>query len=105
MYKILWQQKPWSATDVTLYTAPTGKSAVISSLTFTNTTQTTDWVKIYVLESWGTIADNRAIVKDYVIQWRNTIALTLWITLWPAESISVYSDQGKVTFMAFWNEI
>lgn len=68
-----------TTSSATLYTAPTGttptgatQSALLKSIILCNTDTTSKTVTIYLVETGGSVADNRAILKDLTIAAKTT---------------------------------
>lgn len=92
-YKILGQATPNNSTDTTVYTVPTGKQAILSSIVFTagdgQSTQGT--LRIYAMKSG--VSANAGANKIYnvsgTVAARSNYQFTDKITLTAGESIAV----------------
>lgn len=100
-----------AATNATLYTAPVptntpmGSSfgtALLKSIILTNTDTVGRTATIYLVESGGTAADNRAIYKDVALAAKTTTVLTFpddCCTLDNGETVQGLADAAaKVTY-------
>lgn len=63
-----------TATSAILYTAPSGlisgaasQKAVVTGIIFSNTDTVSRTITLYFIESGGSVADNRAVMKDVTI--------------------------------------
>lgn len=99
----------FAATNATLYTAPSGTSptgntqgAILKSLILCNTDTSQRTATIYLVESGGSAADNRAIYKDVTIAAKTTVVLTFpddTCTLDSGETVQGLADAAsKVTY-------
>jgi len=83
----------FAATNATLYTAPSGTSptgntqgAILKSIVLCNTDSSSRTVTIYVVESGGTAAANRAILSAASIAANTTVTLTFPDDTFPLDS-------------------
>lgn len=89
----------------TLYTVPTGKSSVVSTLTASNNTTSTQKYRIAVQPS----ADAALSLKHYILfdgtlPANSTTSLTLGITLAAGDKLIVSADSANLSFSAFGSE-
>lgn len=100
-YKILGQGTGTAGTLV----ATGGGSKVVSTIVVANTTDTSCTFYIYACKN-GAVASPtaNAIVPGTVITGKNTIALTLGITIEYTDAVA-FSSNGFLTFTAFGAEI
>lgn len=95
-----------TAASVTLYTAPNGsiagaasQKAVLTEIWLCNTDTSARTVTLYVVESGGSAADNRAILKDVPIAAKTTYRQECWCVLESNETIRGLADTTlKVTY-------
>jgi hypothetical protein len=100
-YKILGQAAPANNTNVTLYTVPTGKQAILSSITFVSG-DSANSVRIFAVKS-GETANNSTNVIYYIGTAATTSSyqFTDKITLAAGESIVIkHSTGGEWAAMA-----
>lgn len=95
-----------AASNATLFTAPSLLSAVAGEVTrfvhiiLNNTDTATRTVTLYVVESGGTAADNRAILKDATWAAKTMIAVAFNIPLAAGDTIQGFSDAAsKMTYV------
>lgn len=103
-YKVLGQLKPTAATLSSLYTVPTDKQAVCSTLCICNQGPAT-YIRVAVRPAGATIDDKHYIVKDRTIDPGETLFLTLGLTLAATDVVSVYAYYATVSFNLFGQEI
>jgi hypothetical protein len=107
-----WSGTPNNSTTVTnyagaavdLYTVPTGKEAVISTIAISNPTTSATRYRVAVVPSGETLAVKNWIAFDIPISANTTTTLTLGITLAAGDKIKVSNDTGNVSFTAFGSE-
>lgn len=98
-----------SGSNATLYTAPSAttplgstQKAKLYSITLCNTDTATRTCVIYLVESGGTAADNRAILRDYSLAAKQTSIIEFGlkgITLESGETVQGLADvASKVTY-------
>ena len=87
-----------------LYTVPSTKSTVVSTLTVTNASSSNTQFRVAVVPSGQTLAAKHFIVFDTPIASYATTTLTLGLTLADGDKIYVASDLGTTQFSAFGNE-
>ena len=105
-YKVLGQSAPSDTNKADLYTVGSGKSAVISTLTITNTTGEDADYSVFVRVA-GAAASAANAISYGIVQEANTMtALTLGITLAATDVLTVKSGTASaLTFQAFGSEI
>jgi hypothetical protein len=87
-----------------LYTTPAGSSAVVSTLTVSNLSQSATTYRYAVIPSGETIAKKHWIVFDAPIGANSTDTFTIGKTLAAGDKIIVTADTNNVAFTAFGNE-
>ena len=102
--KVLGQINPSATTATTLYTVPSAKSAVVSSLTICNQTATAATFRIAVRPAGATLAAVHYIAYDVTVGASDTTALTLGITLATTDVITVYASTATLSFHAYGDE-
>jgi hypothetical protein len=107
-YRILGQRNPAANTLSTLYTVPTGNSAIISSITIANLNES-DGVgnsfSIAVNVSGVAVSNTNYIAYRVNCPARDSITLTLGITMNAGSNISVNANSSLMSFSAFGTEI
>jgi hypothetical protein len=107
-YKILGQRNPSANVLTTLYTVPSGNSAIISSITVANLDEDpTDGgaFRISVNTSSAAVSNASYIAYGVNVPGRDTITLTLGITLNAGSIVSVNANSSLLAFSAFGTEI
>lgn len=103
-YKILGQVAPAANTLTDLYTVPVGTSAVCSTLAVCSRANTSSF-RVAIRPGGASIADSHYIVYDNWVDSRDSVFLTIGITLSAGDVVSVYGDQATNTFSLFGSEI
>jgi hypothetical protein len=88
----------------TLYTTPAGSSAVASTLSVSNLSQSATTYRYAVVPSGQTIAKKHWIAFDIPIAANSTTAYTIGQTLAAGDKIVVVADTDNVAFTLFGNE-
>jgi hypothetical protein len=107
-YKILGQMNPAANVLTTLYTVPSGNSAIISSITIANLDEDpTDGgaFRISVNTASAAVSNANYIAYGINVPGRDAITLTLGITLNAGSIVSVNANSSLLAFAAFGTEI
>ena len=102
--KVLEQVNPSATTATTLYTVPSAKSAVISTLVIANLTATAATYRVAVRPAGATLANLHYVAYDITVGASDSTALTLGITLATTDVVTVYASTANLTFTAFGDE-
>jgi glucose-6-phosphate dehydrogenase assembly protein OpcA len=102
--KVLGQVNPSATTATTLYTVPSAKSAVVSSLTICNQAATAATFRIAVRPGGATLAAVHYVAYDVTVGASDTTALTLGITLATTDVVTVYASTATLSFHAYGDE-
>lgn len=102
--KVLGQVNPSATTATTLYTVPSAKSAVVSSLTICNQTAIAATFRVAVRPAGDTLAAVHYVAYDVTVGASDTTALTLGITLATTDVITVYASTATLSFHAYGDE-
>jgi len=102
--KVLGQVNPTATTATTLYTVPSAKSAVISSLTVCNQASTAATFRVAVRPAGATLAAVHYVAYDVAVGAADTTALTLGITLTTTDVVTVYASTANISFHAYGDE-
>lgn len=104
--KVLGQSAPTANTDTVLYTVPSGKEAVISTLFVCNRDVSADMTfRIAVSPAGAAIANPHYLYYDAVLAAGATVTITTGITLGATDVVRVRSSIGNATFNAFGVEV
>lgn len=104
-YKILGQSAPAATTETALYTVPASTETIISSIVACNRGTAAATYRIYVAANGAAAANNQYLVYDATLLAKETVALTLGITLDAADVLRVYASTADCSFNAFGSEI
>ena len=102
--KVLGQSNPAATTATTLYTVPSAKSAVISSLTVCNQASTSATFRIAVRPAGASLAAVHYVAYDVAVGAADTTVLTLGITLATTDVVTVYASTANISFHAYGDE-
>ena len=102
--KVLGQVNPSATTATTLYTVPSAKSAVISTLVIANLTTSSATFRIAVRPAGATLANLHYVAYDITVGASDSTALTLGITLATTDVVTVYASTANLAFNAFGDE-
>lgn len=104
-YKILGQVNPTTTSLTDLYTVPAGKEAFCSTLSICNQGATTSAVRIAVRENGAVIDPKQYIVYDTQIVPADSLFLTIGVSLFAGDIISVQATTSSLSFNLFGTEI
>lgn len=104
-YKILGQSAPAATTEVDLYTVPAATDAVVSTVTVCNRGTASGTFRIYVSPAGAATADANYIFYDATLAAKQTLTVTLGITLDATDELRVYASSADFSFNAFGSEI
>ena len=102
--KVLGQVNPSATTTTTLYTVPSGKSTVISTIVIANLAASAASYRIAIRPAGATLASTHYIAYDVALSASDSTALTLGITLAATDVVTVYASSANVNFSAFGDE-
>jgi hypothetical protein len=98
------QSNPAAGTPADLYTVPSAKQAVISTLTVCNYGTAVAEYDLRVRPAGATAADVHFLAAGVAIPANETAFITAGIALGTADVVTVEADTASVTFMAFVSE-
>lgn len=109
-YKILGQSAPTSTSNADLYAVTAGRTAIVSTISVTNTTTSPATYRIFIRKATaGTpaaAAASNALVYDATVNANDFIAVTVGVTLAASDTISVQSGTANaLTFQVFGSEV
>lgn len=107
-YRILGQKNPTGNIQTTLYTVPSSTSAIISSLVIANLNEsdgTGNSFSIAVNVGGVAVSNSNYIAYRVNCPVKDTITLTLGITMNAGSNISINANSSLLTFSAFGTEI
>ena len=107
-YKILGQSSPSANVLTTLYTVPAGNSAIISTITIANLDEGSangGAFRIAANSTGSATANANYLAYGVNVPGRDTVTLTLGITLAAGSQISVNANSSLLAFSAFGTEV
>jgi glucose-6-phosphate dehydrogenase assembly protein OpcA len=102
--KVLGQSNPSATTLTTLYTVPSAKEAVVSTISVANLTSTAATFRIAVRPAGASIANQHYIGYDITVGASDSTLITVGLTLAATDVISVYASTANLAFAAFGDE-
>jgi glucose-6-phosphate dehydrogenase assembly protein OpcA len=102
--KVLGQSNPSATTATTLYTVPSGKEAVVSSISVANLTSSSATFRIAVRPAGESLANKHYIGYDITVGASDSTIITAGLTLAATDVITVYASTANVAFQAFGDE-
>jgi glucose-6-phosphate dehydrogenase assembly protein OpcA len=102
--KVLGQVNPSATTLTTLYTVPSAKEAVVSSISVANLTSTAATFRLAVRPAGASIENKHYIGYDITVGASDSTIITVGLTLATTDVLSVYASTANVAFQAFGDE-
>jgi hypothetical protein len=102
--KVLGQVNPSATTATTLYTVPSAKTAVISTIVVANLSTSAATYRIAIRVAGSALSNEEYIAYDVALSANDSTALTLGITLAATDVVTVYASSANVAFNAFGDE-
>jgi hypothetical protein len=102
--KVLGQSNPSATTLTTLYTVPSAKEAVVSSISVANLTAGAATFRIAIRPAGASITNAHYLGYDITVGASDTTIITVGITLATTDVISVYASTANLVFQAFGDE-
>ena len=102
--KVLGQVNPYATTLTTLYTVPSAKEAVVSSISVANLTSTAATFRLAVRPAGAAIDPKHYIGYDITVGASDSTIITVGLTLATTDVLSVYASTANVAFQAFGDE-
>ena len=104
--KILGQSAPSATTNTVLYTVPTAKQTVISTVAVCNRSTGPDTFRIIVQSAadQASVSSKQYVAYDTVVAKNDTTFITVGMTLAAGDRVQVYSGSANLSFTAFGSE-
>ena len=102
--KVLGQVNPSATTLTTLYTVPSAKESVVSSISVANLTATAATFRLAVRPAGASISNEHYLGYDITVGASDTTIITVGLTLATTDVLSVYASTADVAFQAFGDE-
>lgn len=104
-YKVLGQASPTSNADTDLYTVPASTQAVISSIVICNRDSSNNTFRIAVRPAGETLDVKHYISFDTDVPAKDTISLSLGLSLGNTDVVTINTMSGNVSYSIFGAEI
>lgn len=105
LYKVLGQINPTANVANTIYTVPNGYSAVVSTVTICNLSNSSGTFKLAVRPSGATLENKHYLAFDTTVPANDMVAMTLGITLANTDVLTCNASSNNISFSAFGSEI
>lgn len=102
--KVLGQQDVSATTDTDLYTVPTGKATVGSSLTIANRNVGGIKYRVAIRVGGAALANKQYIAYDCYLPGNSSDAVVIGMTLAAGDIVTVRSDTANTSFNLFGDE-
>jgi glucose-6-phosphate dehydrogenase assembly protein OpcA len=102
--KVLGQVNPSATTLTTLYTVPSAKEAVVSSISVANLTATAATFRLAVRPAGASISNEHYLGYDITVGASDSTIITVGLTLATTDVLSVYASTADIAFQAFGDE-
>jgi hypothetical protein len=104
-YKVLGQSAPAATTATDVYTVPSAKEAVISTVVIANRAATAGSFRLSIRPNGATQADQHYLAYDVPIAANDSTTLTLGITMDAADVLTFYASSADMSINVFGTEI
>ena len=104
-YKVLGQSAPSATTNTDVYTVPSARESVISTIVIANRAATAGTFRLAVRPNGAAIADQHYLAYDVPIAANDSTTLTLGLTLGAADVITAYCSSADISINIFGTEI
>jgi hypothetical protein len=104
-YKVLGQSSPSATTNTDIYTVPSGKQTVISTIMVANRAASTASYRIAVRPDGNALASQHYIAYDVTIGANDSTALTIGLSLGADDVLTAYASSASLSFGVFGSEI
>jgi hypothetical protein len=102
--KVLGQSYPTAATATTLYTCGVANGTVVSTVNVSNTSSTSDTIRVAVRPAGATLANQHYQVYGLTVPGNGQYTWQCGITLANTDVVTIYSTNGTCAFSAFGQE-
>ena len=104
-YKVLGQSAPSATTNTDVYTVPSARESVISTIVIANREATAGTFRLAVRPNGASIADQHYLAYDVPIAANDSTTLTLGITVDATDVITFYASSANMSINVFGSEI
>jgi glucose-6-phosphate dehydrogenase assembly protein OpcA len=102
--KVLGQSNPSAVTATALYTVPSAREAVVSSISICNLASSSATYRIAIRPAGASLANQHYLAYDVTVGAADTTIITVGITLATTDVITVYASTANLAFSAFGDE-
>lgn len=102
--KVLGQSAPSATTATDVYTVPSAKVVVVSTITVANRSASSATYRVAIRPDGATLATSHYIAYDVTLPANSSDFLTLGITMDAADVLTVYASTANLTFGVFGDE-
>jgi hypothetical protein len=104
-YKVLAQSAPSATTATDILTIGAGKSVVASTLSVCNRGTTAATYRVAVRPAGASLANQHYVIYDANIGAKDTVTLSVGLTLAATDVVTVYASTANFSFSLFGAEI
>jgi len=104
-YKVLGQSAPSATTNTDVYTVPSARESVISTIVIANRADTAGTFRLAVRPNGAAIADQHYLAYDVPIAANDSTTLTLGLTLDATDVITFYASSANMSINVSGSEI
>lgn len=104
-YKVLAQSSPSATTNTDILTVGAGKSVVASTLSVCNRGTTAATYRVAVRPTGTALANQHYMIFDASIMPKDTVTLSVGITMATTDVLTVYASSANLSFSLFGAEI
>ena len=104
-YKVLGQSAPSATTNTDVYTVPSDRESVISTIVIANREATAGTFRLAVRPNGAAIADQHYLAYDVPIAANDSTTLTLGLTLDATDVITFYASSANMSINVSGSEI
>lgn len=104
-YKVLAQSSPSATTNTDILTVGAGKSVVASTLSVCNRGTTAATYRVAVRPAGTALANQHYMIFDASIMPKDTVTLSVGITMAATDVLTVYASSANLSFSLFGAEI
>ena len=104
-YKVLGQSAPSATTNTDVYTVPSARESVISTIVIANRAATAGTFRLAVRPNGAAIADQHYLAYDVPIAANDSTTLTLGLTLEATDVITFYASSANMSINVSGSEI
>lgn len=104
-YKVLGQAAPAATTTTNLYTVPSAKSAVISTMSVVNRGASTESFRMAIRPAGATLDNQHWVIYDSSIAANDTLFLSIGATMAATDVLEVYNSLGNLSYSLFGTEM